>query len=99
MEKDFFKGMKTVQKIAIESVNESIDFLKEGMSEICFGKKVYDVMKSKEIDEVWYPTGIYFSYRTRIGSKKFLPSETKLKKGNIISIRVHPVKNRYMGGL
>ena len=89
--------MKTVQRIAIEAVNESIDFLKEGISEIRLGEKLHEILKLKGIEETWYPTGIYFSHRTRLWSKKFLPSEAKLKKGDIISIRIHPVKDKYMG--
>ncbi len=97
MEPAFFDGMKAAQKIAIEAVEDSLLFLKENITERDLEKKILDLMKSNGMDEPWYPTRIYFSHRTMITSKKFLSSDTKLRKGDIVSIKVHPAKDRYMG--
>jgi Xaa-Pro aminopeptidase len=89
--------MNAVQKIAVKSVEESLNFLKEGITEIGFEKKVSDLMKSNGMDKIWYPTRVYFSHRTMITSKKILSSDTKLRKGDIVSVKVHPAKDNYMG--
>ncbi len=97
MKNSFFYGMKTVQKIAIEAVEDSHEFLRENMSEIDLEKKIFDLMQSKGVDKQWYPILIYFSHRTVNASKKSLPSNIKLKRRDLISIGVHPTKDRYMG--
>ena len=89
--------MTGVQRIAIEAVEDSLLFLKEGMSEIDLGKKVSELMKSKGVGKPWYPTLIYFAHRTVNASRKNLPSDAKLKNGDIILIGVHPTKKRFMG--
>jgi len=95
--KKLFDGMRAAQKIAIESVNESLNLLREGVSEIKFEKEVANIMKANGMDEPWYLTRIFFSNRTVIASKRFLSSNNKLKKGDIVSIKVHPSKSRFMG--
>jgi len=97
MDGNLFSGMKAVQKIAVESVEEALNSLKESITEIAFEKSLNNLMKSKGMDGQWYPTLIYFSHRTVSATKEYLPSNTKLKKGDIVSIGVHPTRNRFMG--